>query len=296
MKTRITEKIEAAARLLLIPLLAAGVSCSHPVPAPAETTGVWADADCEVLRTERFALVFERCVSVISASLIRSDDGIEPFLAGKTVFSADNSAVAELYICGSDTLVADPGTVQPDGRLRIAGACGERLLERIERVRTTEPYEMLHASPLETGSCVQQWNLGTRYEADADNIRFEAGTNRHNYAFFIQPGFVYCRAARLRFNDRGGLFAQNIRLMSNNREQSAYMTRDNLSESAAALRIDDTKFSPDQCVFDRDGIYWSFVRFEGDTAVLNGCGELYRYARPAADDGRLSEWIEFEKY
>ena len=70
----------------------------------------------------------------------------------------------------------------------------------------------------------------------------------------------------------------------------------NRAESAEPLKIDDSKFSPDQCVFDEDGIYWSFIRFEGDTAVIHGCGELYRFARPAIDDPDQTEWIAFEKY
>lgn len=278
--------------MLLVPVLATAASCADRAQDAAAATGVWADADCEVLRTERFALVFERVDSTISASLILTEG--DPVLLGRAVFAADS--VTEQYIAGADALAADPGTVGKDGRLCIAGRHGDRLLERIERVEVVEPYEMLHASPLEIGSCLQQWNMGTRYAADANVISFEAGTNRHNYAFIIQPGFVYCRAARLRFNDRGGLFAQNIRLMANAREQTAYMAEDNLAESAAPLVIDNAKFSPDQCVFDADGIYWSFLRFERDTAVIHGCGELYRYARPAVDGGVPGEWIAFEKY
>lgn len=155
---------------------------------------------------------------------------------------------------------------------------------------------MLKASPLEIGSCIQQWSLGTRCRCENRSISFEAGTNRHSYTFNIEPGFVYCRAARLRFNERGGLFAQNIRMMANAREHTAYMAPDNRAESAEPLKIDDSKFSPDQCVFDEDGIYWSFIRFEGDTAVIHGCGELYRFARPAIDDPDQTEWIAFEKY
>ena len=85
-------------------------------------------------------------------------------------------------------------------------------------------------------------------------------------------------------------------MMDNSREHTAYMAPDNRAESAEPLKIDNTKFSPDQCVFDEDGIYWSFIRFEGNTAVIHGCGELYRFARPAIDDPDQTEWIAFEKY
>lgn len=82
--------------------------------------------------------------------------------------------------------------------------------------------------------------------------------------------------------------------MHNGRGHTAFMEGDNRSVSAEPLTIDNTKFSPDQCVFDREGIYWSFIRFDGDTAEINGCGETYRYTRP--EKGDRDEWIAFEKY
>jgi hypothetical protein len=107
---------------------------------------------------------------------------------------------------------------------------------------------------------------------------------------------VYCRAARQRSNDLGCLFAQNIRLMSNPGEHTCEMPQDNLAVSEAPLTINNSKFRSDQCVFDADGIYWSFIRFDGDTAELNGCGEIYRYSRPKSDENRVMEWIAFDKY
>ena len=141
---------------------------------------------------------------------------------------------------------------------------------------------------------MQQWCTGVKYSLDMQSVGFECGTNRHSYAFYITPDMIYCRAARLRFSDRGGLFAQNIRLMSNAAEHTARMAADNLAESSAPLTVDDSKFSLDGCVFDADGIYWSLIGFDGDVAVLNGCGEIYRFDRPDADD--LIEWIVFERY
>ena len=212
-------------------------------------------------------------------------------------FACRRYLIAEVMGKYSNLIFAEDAVPDaPDGRLRIVVEGRERMLEKIESFAVSAPYEMLKASPLEIGSCIQQWSLGTRCRCENGSISFEAGTNRHSYTFNIEPGFVYCRAARLRFNERGGLFAQNIRMMANAREHTAYMAPDNRAESAEPLKIDDSKFSPDQCVFDEDGIYWSFIRFEGDTAVIHGCGELYRFARPAIDDPDQTEWIAFEKY
>ena len=234
--------------------LAASVSCSGNRPAAAPSAvGVWADRDCELLRTERFALLFESNGDT-TTSLLQRMDATDTVLLGKTVFTPDSVLMQYVHRPGEARQYADPGAVQPDGRLRIVVEGRERMLEKIESFAVSAPYEMLKASPLEIGSCIQQWSLGTRCRCENGSISFEAGTNRHSYTFNIEPGFVYCRAARLRFNERGGLFAQNIRMMANAREHTAYMAPDNRAESAEPLKIDDSKFSPDQCVFDEDGI------------------------------------------
>lgn len=62
------------------------------------------------------------------------------------------------------------------------------MLEKIESFAVSAPYEMLKASPLEIGSCIQQWSLGTRCRCENGSISFEAGTNRHSYTFNIEPG------------------------------------------------------------------------------------------------------------
>lgn len=287
-------KINAAIYALLI--LAVSASCTdRNAPTPQIITGVWANADCELLRTNGFTLIFERCDGTLGAYLYKMD-GRDTVLLGKTLFDKDSVRIQQVWKPGDVQSPADLGTLQSDGRLRVAVGNHEQLLEKVEQIDITTPYEMLKASPLETGDCIQQWCLGAKFGQGDGWVAFEAGTNRHSYTFNIQPGFVYCRAARLRFNDHGGLFAQNIRMMSNPREHSSFMAEDNLSESSAPLIINNSKFSPDQCVFDQDGIYWSFIRFDADTAVLNGCGEIYRFARPQPGDPALSEWFAFDKY
>ena len=215
--------------------LAASVSCSgnRPVAAPS-AVGVWADRDCELLRTERFALLFESNGDT-TTSLLQRMDATDTVLLGKTAFTPDSVLMQYVHRPGEARQYADPGAVQPDGRLRIVVEGRERMLEKIESFAVSAPYEMLKASPLEIGSCIQQWSLGTRCRCENGSISFEAGTNRHSYTFNIEPGFVYCRAARLRFNERGGLFAQNIRMMANAREHTAYMAPDNRAESAEPL-------------------------------------------------------------
>lgn len=99
----------------------------------------------------------------------------------------------------------DLGTLQQDGRLRISVGGRERLLTRVEKVEMCAPYEMLEASPLMPGACMQQWCTGVKYVSEKGAVGFECGTNRHSNVFYITPDMVYCRAARLRFVTAGSL-------------------------------------------------------------------------------------------
>ncbi len=277
-------------------LLLVGISCKNSAKVVfTDPVGVWANADCELLRTEKFALFFERDGERITSTLHLMDMG-DTILMGKCVFGKDSVLLQYAWNRGDMQQPADVGSVRKDGRLRVSINGREQLLEKIEDISIVEPYEMLKPSLLEIGSCVQQWSLGTKFGRGNGSVYFEGGTNRHNYTFNISSDMAYCRAARMRFNDRGGLFAQNIRLMSNANEYTCEMPQDNLVASKAHLIIDDSKFNPDVCVYDADGIYWSFVRFDGDTAELNGCGEIYRYARPQSNENNHIEWIAFDKY
>ncbi|WP_295991825.1 hypothetical protein [uncultured Alistipes sp.] len=287
MKTRTTILICACAALTAL-------SCAErPTAAEDDVLGVWADADSELLRTERFALLFERCDTLLTATLHRLDP--DTALLGRVVFGP--RGIVGQQLGASPACGFDPGKRLPSGELRLLVDGRERQLRRIERIVPTAPYEMLRAESGEVGSCLQQWTSGASIGVDDEAVQFEAGTNRHSYMFLLSPGMVYCRAARMRYGDRGALFAQNIRMMANPNtgEYTAEMADDNAAVSGAPLHIDEAKFRPDQCTFDADGIYWSFIGFDGETILLNGCGETYRFDRPETKAGP-DEWFAFEKY
>ena len=113
--------------------LAASVSCSGNRPAAAPSAvGVWADRDCELLRTERFALLFESNGDT-TTSLLQRMDATDTVLLGKTVFTPDSVLMQYVHRPGEARQYADPGAVQPDGRLRIVveeigrASCRERV-------------------------------------------------------------------------------------------------------------------------------------------------------------------------
>ena len=86
--------------------LAASVSCSGNRPAAAPSAvGVWADRDCELLRTERFALLFESNGDT-TTSLLQRMDATDTVLLGKTVFTPDS--VLMQYVHGPEKRGSTP--------------------------------------------------------------------------------------------------------------------------------------------------------------------------------------------
>lgn len=265
--------------------------------------GVWANKDCELIRTENFVLYFERSGNQISATIQRIEKSSDKFvckLIGKTIFK--DSIVSYKYLNLKLDSLIDPksiGEVQPNGQLKINANGEQQTLHLIEKINIVASYDMSEVDKDKVGLCLQQWRLGTRLTLDYDqnSISFEAGTNKHNYCFVIQPGFIYCRAAQIRSNNNGTYFAQNIRLMSNSNESTRYMTKDNRKLSSTDLIIDNSKFDSTKCVFDRNGIYWSMIKFDKDAIFLNGCGgDTYTVVKEKKTSKVITDWIEFIKY
>jgi hypothetical protein len=116
----------------------------------------------------------------------------------------------------------------------------------------------------------------------------------------MNTDFLYCRAARIRSNNQGTVFAQNIRLTvwGEKREERyvGYMAEDNLKASGSELEIDNSKFNS-LCgiAYDVD-IYWSLNSFKDGEIKVNGCAKVYGRLPANKDDDRMLEWIAFEKY
>ena len=104
---------------------------------------------------------------------------------------------------------------------------------------------------------------------------------------------IYCRAARIRSNNKGTCFAQNIRLMNNANEHTAMFADNNMELTSSELILDSTKFDTTRCVFAEQGIYWSLMKFSSDEILIHGCGgETYKYSPKS----NKMEYFKFCKY
>lgn len=166
-------------------------------------------------------------------------------------------------------------------------------MSKVEDITTCKPYEKSCAkSKSDIGKCLQEWRLGAKFGKDGDVFMCEVNTNRHMFVYLINPRMTYIRAAATANNNNGTLFFQNIRMMRNNNtgEMTSYIDPDNYNVAANNLKIDDSKFNPNACVFNPDGgIYWSLISFTQDQIQINGCGETYYI-------NRLDQFEEYFKY
>ncbi|MDR3287327.1 MAG: hypothetical protein LBT27_07785 [Prevotellaceae bacterium] len=265
--------------------------------------GVWANADCELVQTEKYTLLFERNDNKISA-ILRQNEKI-----GDTVYS--NFFVGFTFDINTkeyEKITADKTQQRmlignylklKETQLEILQKPQSQKLQLVEKTDVCPAYEMPFADIANIGECLQNWQLGVfEHNLDPENLYIEIGTNKHAYIFAIFPNMLYCRAARIRHNNNGSVFAQNIRLMinDNTNEKTAEMEADNLKITAADVEINNDLFKPDMCSFEEGGIYWSFISCVADTIKINGCGEVYTYVRQSVDEKVVAEWFKYKSY
>lgn len=170
---------------------------------------------------------------------------------------------------------------------------GDKVMTKVEDIKTCKPYEKSRAnSKSDIGKCLQEWRLGAKFGKDGDVFMCEVNTNRHMFVYLINSRMIYIRAAATANNNNGTLFFQNIRMMRNKNtgEMTSYIVPYNYNIASNDLKIDNSKFNPNSCVFNPDGgIYWSFISFTADHIKINGCGETYYV-------NRLDQFEEYFKY
>jgi hypothetical protein len=133
-------------------------------------------------------------------------------------------------------------------------------------VRTDVPPIDRKANKDNIGNCLQEWGLGSSFGKD-DNGN--------------------CKT----------IFAQNIRLMKNPKEFTAWMPDDNFEITRKNIVIDDSLFDPNVCTFTKSGIYWSLKSSDEDLIILHGCrGEEYKFVRPEKNAENILEWFEYRDY
>jgi len=277
--------------------------------------GVWANKDCELVRTGKFSLLFERTGETISATLklLNSKDNKVTFdTRGVAIFDPVDKQViikskdllsGERFLIDNDTdnklKLSRQECIVESAPRKLVVKHKEKIIEElsmdknklklltpnnkwqnldlVEKIRVVDPYDMRTANKDNIGACLQEWGLGSSFGKDENGnvTTIVINTNKHAYVFSFsrwnRMDVIYCRAARIRSDNNGTVFAQNIRLMKNPKEFTAWMSADNLELTKEPIIIDDSLFNPNACVFAKNGIYWSLKSFDCFVANILWC-------------------------
>ena len=301
-------------------------------------SGVWAGDDCEIVRTPQYEIVIWRDGGIFRAelrgmeisdtviigatrgemafdsaagkmSIIARDlvDGINVYIsldsAGLITLTADTLAVDRYPDSLVFTRDGEPFEVVDHGKQSLRRRFGDndwRELVLVEKIEIASPYTMPAATADNIGQCLQMWELGTRRMLMKEQYvtGITINTNRHSAIWYYDGNVFYARTARLRSNNNGSLFAQNIRLMYNYNtgEMTTSIADYNRKVADAELVIIDSLFNPDVCIYAPDGIYWSLKSNTPDKIVINGCGQDYFRDRPDSSSPDILEWFEYKAY
>jgi hypothetical protein len=287
----------------LLSVLLAGCSKTKPGEELSEYTGVWAGKNSELVQTTKYTLLFNRHKMEITAMLRkvaeRQGNLYSDFIEGY-VFDVTEKSYKPVNPEDIQQSVLFKKLFNPtDEGLQVTLNSQSRVLKQIEDIFVCAPYEMPVARMGKIGECLKYWQLGTTvHKLSPENLLITIGTNKHLYIFQSGEDILYCRAARIRHNEKGSVFSQNIRLMfnSSHNEQTVYMVGNNLKKAQKEIQINNNLFKPNICSFEKGGIYWSLKSWQPDTIRLNGCGEVYTYTRPQMSDEKRVEWFSGKSY
>ena len=259
--------------------------------------GIWANKDVELLISEEIILKFVRNDQLIIASLFKKiSHNKNGYFQPKAVaiFDGETKRVGMKYDDHISKKEKQIGADLSDSiSLDVLDSISlNELVEsltKIETISKNQPEEFPKAAENSIGDCLREWNLGVSFYKSENDSSFTASirTSDHSYIFSYKASLdkpmIYCRAARIKSNNNGSAFSQNIRLMKNERGFTAFMAEDNLQMAGSELIIDDSRFKHNECSIDLDGTrYWSLKEFTADRIVLNGCGgDEYVYNRPS---------------
>jgi len=264
-------------------------------------TGIWTGNNCELVRTNKFCIIFTKeNENVISKcfSFKHKNEHIVCDFIGEIEFS-DSSILTKELIFNTDSIINRNAIgIETESGLDININGIIRTLRKIENIEIVEPYEMPYATENSIGKCLQEWQLGTKFwkNEKKGTIKLTIETNRHSYVFSVLANSIYCRAARIKSNNNGTLFAQNVRQWHDQNNHTAYFINKNDSISSADLLIDNSLFRPNTCVFDKAGIYWSLTDYSKRKIKLNGCGVTYTFSYVPQKLNSRKEWLKYEEY
>ena len=252
------------------------------------TCGVYRGSNCEIVETEKFALVFY-CSSdknVLGTKLYKGFENKKRLVA---ICERDNLNEKTEYAYYVED--SNPHTAISNSE-RLAPKLGQAYDSNAKKsMRRLESFVVDHSgTPLPTvkdvgiPKCLTLWRMADSYHATHDDFNFFLCTGKTEYIFSIKTNDtnIYCGASYNIVFDLGvfggGQFFR-IRNYKDNSEKWCRFTCD-FSYEAREINIPTEQCELGKCLETSKGLMWCVKRYTDDEIVLQGCGDdEYTYRR-----------------
>ncbi len=265
------------------------------------TCGVYRSSNCEVVETEKFALVFycSPNKTILGTKLYQGFEnkkrlvGIceRDLLNEKTGYAYSVQACEHTIISNSE---------------RLSLQLGETYNKNIKTsMRQLESFVVDHSgTPLPTikeagiPKCLTLWRMADSYHATHDAFHFYLCTGKTEYIFSIkvQDTDIYCGASYNIVFELGLFNGGQFFRIRNFKDNSAKMCRFtcDFSYEAREVNIPTEQCELGKCLLTTKGLMWCVKRYTDDEIVLQGCGDdEYIFRRT---DKRTEQFATIENF
>lgn len=247
--------------------------------------GVYRGADCEIVETERFVLVYGADAEQ-KHFYARCYRGIPERKKLCAVCERDQTEKRTVYayrtegaeVCSNSSALAE----------MLGQEFDREQLRRMKRqyafIINHEKEKLPTVSEAGIKKCLQLWRMGVKYQADARRFQVNCVTDRTEYVFSVVPDQVniYCGAS-YNVSFELGLFGGGqyfrFRNFGENREKWCGFFC-NFQMQPPQVEVPVSECRTGECVMTSKGYIWAVKRYTDDMIALQGCGaDEYTYRR-----------------
>ena len=245
------------------------------------TCGVYRGSNCEIVETEKFALVFYCSTdkNILGAKLYKGFENKKRLVAFCERNQLDKKMEYAYLLEDSDphTAISNSERMPP----HLTEAYDPNLKKTMRRL---EYFAVDHSGALlpkvkDAGipKCLMLWRMADSYFANHDEFHFFLCTGKTEYIFSIKPQDVniYCGASYNIVFDLGVLGGEQffrIRNYKDNSENWCGFSCD-FSCEAREINIPTEQGELGKCTKTSKGFMWCVKRYTDDEIVLQGCGD-----------------------
>lgn len=277
-------------------ILKDGIS-TFDVEADNFTCGVYRGANCEIVETERFALMLYCSANknILGAKLYRGYENKKHLVAicerdqvsEKTEYAYSFEERNSYSVISNSSRMSSQLVSTYDSAMKKS----MRRLETFAVDHSGEPLPTVKEGGIP--KCLTLWRMADTYEADHDGFSFFLCTGKTEYIFSVRckDTNIYCGASYNIVFDLGVFGSKQffrIRNYKDNSEKWCRFTCD-FSYESGDIKIPTEQCELGKCLDTSNGLMWCVKRYNDDEIVLQGCGgDEYSYRRTDKRIERLS--------